>query len=443
MIKLIKNSILLVLLVSSFVFAQTGVELLLNNSFDDGVNEWFLAKGSGVEATLEIDTTSLMDGKNSGHIAITKQGSNAANWEIAVIQNVGGEGLKEGKKYYVKFQAKASEDATIDFWIKQQDSPWGMLYNSSKVLTTTPQTILDSFVVAADEPKSFFALAVGAMGTIDVWVDDIHVIEAEGDVTPPTMVDLLKNNYFDNALANWETWAAGGAEATITVDNTSQLEGENSAHIVLTKAGSSGESWELGFAQGIPEGVKAGKKYIVKYQARASESIIVEQQIQESNSPWGAIFRSELVLLNTDAQTFIDSFTIKESRECNWVFSFGALGSVEVWVDDIHFYEMDSTTTDILDDRNGELASAYRLEQNYPNPFNPATTVNFSLPQVTKANISIYNALGQKVLEVVNQELSAGFHSVNIDASSLSSGMYFYKLQTNNYSKTMKMLLLK
>ncbi len=85
----------------------------------------------------------------------------------------------------------------------------------------------------------------------------------------------------------------------------------------------------------------------------------------------------------------------------------------------------------------------YKLSQNYPNPFNPSTEVSFTLPQSIRANVSIYNALGQRIMEVVNRTFSAGAHSITIDASELSSGMYFYKLETANYSKTMKMLLIK
>jgi hypothetical protein len=85
----------------------------------------------------------------------------------------------------------------------------------------------------------------------------------------------------------------------------------------------------------------------------------------------------------------------------------------------------------------------YKLLQNHPNPFNPTTTVSFSLPNATRANISIYNTLGQKVMEVANQEFDAGNHTIEINASQLSSGIYFYKLETLNFSKTMKMMLLK
>jgi hypothetical protein len=85
----------------------------------------------------------------------------------------------------------------------------------------------------------------------------------------------------------------------------------------------------------------------------------------------------------------------------------------------------------------------YALEQNYPNPFNPTTTIKFSLPEVASVKLTIYNALGQKVAEVVNSTLEAGSYSFNWDASNVASGLYFYELNTNNFSSIKKMMLLK
>lgn len=89
------------------------------------------------------------------------------------------------------------------------------------------------------------------------------------------------------------------------------------------------------------------------------------------------------------------------------------------------------------------IPAVFALEQNYPNPFNPSTTINFSLAEDGMINLAIYNLLGEKVLSVLNEFREAGVHSVNIDASTLSSGAYFYKIETTNFSKTMKMILAK
>ncbi len=85
----------------------------------------------------------------------------------------------------------------------------------------------------------------------------------------------------------------------------------------------------------------------------------------------------------------------------------------------------------------------YSLEQNYPNPFNPATNIRFSLPEASKVKLVVYNVLGEKVLEPVNKNMGAGYHNVEFNAGNLNSGIYFYKIEANNFRKVRKMILLK
>jgi hypothetical protein len=97
--------------------------------------------------------------------------------------------------------------------------------------------------------------------------------------------------------------------------------------------------------------------------------------------------------------------------------------------------------TDVKDDINNNLT--FKLEQNYPNPFNPATTINFTLPQSGLVTLKVYDILGNEVATLVNKEMNAGSNSIIWNAANLSSGVYFYTLNQNNYSITKKMLLLK
>jgi hypothetical protein len=92
--------------------------------------------------------------------------------------------------------------------------------------------------------------------------------------------------------------------------------------------------------------------------------------------------------------------------------------------------------------------SQFYLEQNYPNPFNPATTIGFSLAVDSKVILKIYNALGQEVSTVVNENISEGFHEKFFDASSLNSGVYFYKIEATgvdgqSFTQVRKMILTK
>ncbi|MCB0747262.1 MAG: T9SS type A sorting domain-containing protein, partial [Ignavibacteriae bacterium] len=85
----------------------------------------------------------------------------------------------------------------------------------------------------------------------------------------------------------------------------------------------------------------------------------------------------------------------------------------------------------------------YGLAQNYPNPFNPSTTISYTLPNSGFTKLSVYNSLGQEVQSLINDNQSAGTHTVNFNASNLPSGMYFYSLTSGNFTQTNKMILMK
>jgi hypothetical protein len=85
----------------------------------------------------------------------------------------------------------------------------------------------------------------------------------------------------------------------------------------------------------------------------------------------------------------------------------------------------------------------FNLSQNYPNPFNPATTFSFSLPSKSLVILKVFDALGREVSVVLSEELPAGKYSRQWNATSLPSGVYFYRLQAGSYSETKKLVLLR
>ena len=105
------------------------------------------------------------------------------------------------------------------------------------------------------------------------------------------------------------------------------------------------------------------------------------------------------------------------------------------------------TTKVGVDDNNG-IPIVYALSQNYPNPFNPTTTINYSIPSNNKsemANVKIvvFDILGREVATLVNQMQNPGNYEINFDASSLTSGVYLYRLTSGSFNKSMKMILMK
>ena len=83
------------------------------------------------------------------------------------------------------------------------------------------------------------------------------------------------------------------------------------------------------------------------------------------------------------------------------------------------------------------------LAQNYPNPFNPSTTISFSIPSAGFTSLKVYDVLGNEVASLVNEEKPAGNYEVRLNASSLTSGTYFYRLNVGNFSEMKKMILMK
>ena len=92
---------------------------------------------------------------------------------------------------------------------------------------------------------------------------------------------------------------------------------------------------------------------------------------------------------------------------------------------------------------NVTASLTFSLNQNYPNPFNPATSISYSIAKSGLVKIAVYNTLGQQVKELVNEVKEAGSYNVSFNASSLTSGTYFYKIETAQFSQVKKMVLMK
>lgn len=100
-------------------------------------------------------------------------------------------------------------------------------------------------------------------------------------------------------------------------------------------------------------------------------------------------------------------------------------------------------STDVEDNNVPSVAAKYSLDQNYPNPFNPETRITYSISQPGQVKLAVYNVLGQKVADLVDDYKVANTYKVTFDATKLTSGVYFYRLEVGDYSKTMKMMLLR
>jgi photosystem II stability/assembly factor-like uncharacterized protein len=112
----------------------------------------------------------------------------------------------------------------------------------------------------------------------------------------------------------------------------------------------------------------------------------------------------------------------------------------------IYYFNIQEVITFIKDNKNIKTPDHFNLSQNFPNPFNPSTKIRFSLAEKSFATLKVFNILGKEIAVLINEELPAGIHEVEWNASALwglSSGVYFYNLTSGNFSKTKKLLLLR
>ncbi|MFI5237323.1 MAG: T9SS type A sorting domain-containing protein, partial [Ignavibacteriales bacterium] len=101
------------------------------------------------------------------------------------------------------------------------------------------------------------------------------------------------------------------------------------------------------------------------------------------------------------------------------------------------FHYSDVISTEVL------YVTSFQLEQNFPNPFNPSTKIRYNIPESGFVNLSVYNLLGEKIAELVNETKIAGEYEVNFTADGIPSGIYIAKVSSGEISQSIKMTLLK
>ncbi len=106
-------------------------------------------------------------------------------------------------------------------------------------------------------------------------------------------------------------------------------------------------------------------------------------------------------------------------------------------------YNLTEGQTIGINNNNNNIPEKYSLRQNYPNPFNPTTNIRYELPNSGFVKLVVYDMLGREVESIVNEKQSAGTYEVTFNGMNLPSGMYFYKIQSENFSETKKMILIK
>ncbi len=256
----------------------------------------------------------------------------------------------------------------------------------------------------------------------------------------PKGTELLSNNYFDEGLSNWDL--LGENSAKLSIDHAGVLEGKNSA---LVYVDTFLDSRKIQLRQmDIEGGIKKGAAYQIQFIAKSNKTISkIFAVIEQIDGSFNDVYSKEISLKADEKVTIVDTFICKETEaSVEFAFNLGIASAddFKIWFDAVHLIELDEKVS--VEEEN-RMPVKFNLQQNYPNPFNPTTIINFSLQAEGMTKLIVYNILGQQIKILLNKNMKVGFYSIPFDGSDLSSGIYFYKLQSNNQILIKKMLLIR
>lgn len=272
---------------------------------------------------------------------------------------------------------------------------------------------------------------------------------------PSDLLDLPFQINMDDDF-NWEadplffTFSGSALERIENPDPT----GLNETSYVMKYVKAGGDPWAGFFyhTDGIIEITEDTKFNLKVWSPRADIDITLKLEMRDfTDVNTGDLHQTvttanEWIELEWDLGTLIDSDDWETPFDRVVIFADLAGGSGDggdpyIWfLDDFNFSFGEATSNEPV--RAG-LPQTLQLNQNYPNPFNPTTKIEFALPETAHATLNVYDMLGQRVATLVDRNLSAGSHSIDFDASNLSSGMYIYQLRAGSSVQTRKLTLIK
>ena len=472
-----------ILCMTVFSFAQN-TNLLKNGGFESGKPSLFSADAGTSGATLTWATDQKHGGTRS--LKIEKSGTaGSAKWVSS--NNV---------RYWVD-NIPSGVDIKIGAWVKTQgvntapanaDAKWQVkytFYDTNMVVIGAPVALdVDQSTASKDWyadtnavgsvilPKTAYKLMIsaeaGANATGTVWFDDFLFLGRGGAWAGQNW------NGFVDADSGWQYWIApaGGNDGLTYFPGSGVTDAEahsgNSSLKIVGPVGR-GDGELVWFTETVP--VTGGKKYAVSAWVKTSQ--IKKDSVFNAESQLGftATWHSKLFADGGGWNEIGGAdyrFTLKDSAtdwtQYYWIIeapadakglsirarSWHLWTGVSYW-DDFSVNGFSDVVTSVRQNPTAQLGvvpSEFSLAQNYPNPFNPTTTIQYSVPTTGKVRLEIFNIVGQKIATVVDQVQTPGtwtalWNGKNDQGITVSTGLYLYRLSTNSYVATKKMMLIK
>ncbi len=278
-------------------------------------------------------------------------------------------------------------------------------------------------VTPADPNLRIFRISLGNFGTATGWTQ----FNVAGTSTPEFDCDLAVNRTNDQMAI---TYTIGSSNTDIagrywdgttywgTVVNVSN-QANNESRARLNCQDRQG-AYRMAF-------ISSGTRDSVIYISGFTMATLTGRQVVNQSATSGA---------STSTSPDVAGFRVSAGAYGGGVV-FSLLGPQDL------YYDASNITPTGISQNETEIPAAFSLSQNYPNPFNPTTNINFSIPKSGFVKLVVFDMLGREVATIVNKEMTAGSYVADFNASTLSSGIYFYRLTSGSFADTKKMILVK
>ena len=309
----------------------------------------------------------------------------------------------------------------------------GRTENSLVPIDTTVNTYAHFTNLKNNSRYYFNVCAVDLNGNHSQFSDIIRTYVNYSDVGE----NLLENGDFSDGSNHWDFLARDEARAQGSVTN-----GE--FYVRITEGGS--EFWKVQLIQeNIP--IIRGRKYLFEFEARATANKAIEPRVAMNGGDWTNYARTNPIVITRQKKHYTFEFEMNDPTDyqARVVLNCGKSNS-DAYFDNVGVTEIIPAT---VVTQEQTLPLDFQLHQNYPNPFNPTTTIRYVVPELCYVRLTVYNIQGEMVAELVNLPHDPGLHQIVFEATNMSSGLYFYKINAHsvknnaNYQAVRKMMIVK
>jgi beta-glucanase (GH16 family) len=392
---------------------------LKNAGFEKGVKYWNNTISYPCKADFLLTTADAHSGQYSLFVDITTPGTNA--WDISFSEK--DIILEAGKEYNISFWAKTESGVnTINTAV----------INSSDYSAYTNKTITLTADWAQYDLSFTAPLNAIALYKIDLGDHSGKYFFDDFVFTTPelTKMNQVKNADFSDGIEPWLITTLWPAQAIGTVEN-----GECAVHIESEGT----NTWDINLGQ-VGFSIENGKEYIVSFDAYASDPRQISAFVGKNSDPWTVYSGSHVLSLTTTKQTFSYSFIMEETSDYQSRIGFDiGVSLIDVYFDNISLREYKTPT--YLNNNINSVPVSSKLYQNYPNPLNSVTTIKYYLDKSADVSLKILNLIGKEIVTLVDGFQVAGEHQITWSPERLPNGIYFSRLQVDNFRDTKKIIL--